>query len=132
MVGLDLKEGFYKGKITAIGNDSLVFQTLVTQGKKEGGQQPVQQLIPVHRLERVSVMKSGIFLRIQPGPPAPSRDGADLARTGRHGYAPSGCSARTAPCVRTRRCCVKAPQNVGVTSRARETDPVEPREAPPR
>ena len=64
MVGFHLKEGFYKGKITAIGNDYLVFQTLVTLSKKEGGQQPVQQFIPVPRLKRVSVMKSGVFLHI--------------------------------------------------------------------
>jgi len=64
MVGFHLKEGFYKGKITAIGTDYLVFQTIVTLSKKEGGQQPVQQFIPVHRLKRVSVMKSGMFLHI--------------------------------------------------------------------
>ena len=64
MVGFHLKEGFYRGKVIAIGNDYLVFQTLVTLTKKEGGQQPVQQFIPVARLKRVSVMKSGIFLHI--------------------------------------------------------------------
>ena len=66
MVGFHLKEGFYKGNITAVGNDYVVFQTLVTLSKKEGGQQPVQQFIPTARLKRVSVMKSGVFLHIQP------------------------------------------------------------------
>ena len=64
MVGFHLVEAFYKGKISAVGNDYLVFQTIVTLSKKEGGQQPVQQFIPVHRLKRVSVMKTGIFLHI--------------------------------------------------------------------
>lgn len=64
MVGFHLKEGFYKGKITAIGSDYVVFQTIVTLSKKEGGQQPVQQFIPSVRLKRVSVMKTGIFLHI--------------------------------------------------------------------
>jgi hypothetical protein len=64
MVGFHLKEGFYKGKITAVGNDYIVFLTMVTLSKKEGGQQPVQQFIPAARLKRVSVMKSGIFLHI--------------------------------------------------------------------
>lgn len=64
MVGFHLKEGFYKGKVTAVGHDYLVFQTIVALSKKEGGQQPVQQFIPAARLKRVSVMKTGIFLHI--------------------------------------------------------------------
>ena len=64
MVGFHLKEGFYKGKISAIGSDYVVFQTIVTLSKKEGGEQPVQQFLQIGRVKRLSVMKTGIFLHI--------------------------------------------------------------------
>lgn len=63
-MGFHLKESFYKGKITALGKDYLVFQTIVTLSKKEGGQQPVQQYIPLARVKRLSVMKSEVLLHI--------------------------------------------------------------------
>ena len=64
MVGFQLKEGYYKGKVTGMGQDYLIFQTIVTLGKKEGGQQPVQQFLPIDRIKRLSVMKTNILLHI--------------------------------------------------------------------
>ena len=64
MAGFQLKEGFYEGKITGVGEDYVLFLTMVTLSKKEGGQQPVQQFIPLSRVKRVSAMKGTVILHI--------------------------------------------------------------------
>ena len=64
MVGFQLKENFYPAKIAGWGTDYIIIHTVVTMGKKEGGQQPVQQYIPVAAVKRVSVLKGGIYLHI--------------------------------------------------------------------
>ena len=64
MAGFQLKEGYYEGKITGVGEDYVLFLTTVTLSKKEGGHQAVQQFIPIDRVKRVSAMKGAIILHI--------------------------------------------------------------------
>lgn len=64
MAGFQLKAGNYTGAVVGWGRDFLIFQTLVTMAKKEGGQQPVKQYIPIERIKRISAMKAGIVLHI--------------------------------------------------------------------
>ena len=64
MVGFQLKENFYPAKIAGWGNDYIIIHTVVAMSKKEGGQQPVQQYIPLDAVKRVSVLKTGIYIHI--------------------------------------------------------------------
>ena len=41
-----------------------VWAAVVSMGKKEGGQQPVQQYIPAAAVKRVSVLKTGVYIHI--------------------------------------------------------------------
>ena len=62
-MGYQLKAGFYPGKITGLGHDYIIFHTLMTTSKKEG-QQQVQQFIPIERIKRLSLMKTGVLIHI--------------------------------------------------------------------
>ena len=63
-MGYQLKEGFYPGKIAGWGEDYIILHTMLAAKKKEGGQQPVQQYIPIARIKRLSLLKMGLFLHI--------------------------------------------------------------------
>lgn len=63
-MGFQLKEGHYNGKITGWGHDYLIVHTAIALSKKEGGQNLVQQYIPIDRIKRISVMKAGIILHL--------------------------------------------------------------------
>ena len=60
--GHELRKGFYPGKISAIGNDYMVFQTVLAATKKD--RQPVKQFIPIARIKRISVMRTGTLLHL--------------------------------------------------------------------
>ena len=63
-VGFRLKEGFYDGKITGVGTDFITLATVFASGKKEGGNQPVKQFIPIVRIKRLSMMKDAIVFHM--------------------------------------------------------------------
>ena len=64
MVGFQLKENFYPGKVAGWGSNYVILHTVVTLPKKEGGQQPVQQFIPIARIKRISALKTGVYLHL--------------------------------------------------------------------
>ena len=63
-VGTKLKEGMYPGTVTGLGNDYLILDTIMDAPKKEGGQQPVRQFIPLVQIKRLSLMKTGAMLHL--------------------------------------------------------------------
>ena len=63
-VGFQLKEGYYAGKISGLGQDYLVFNTVIATSKKEGGKAPVKQFIPIGRVKRISLMKDNYILHL--------------------------------------------------------------------
>jgi len=63
-VGTKLKEGMYSGTVSGMGNDYLVLNTVMDAPKKEGGQQPVRQFIPLLHIKRLSVMKTGALIHL--------------------------------------------------------------------
>ncbi len=62
-MGWQLKEGYYNGRVTGLGNDYLVLQTEIIASKKEG-KRAVKQFIPLRRIKRVSIMKGSNILHI--------------------------------------------------------------------
>ncbi len=63
-MGFQLKEGFYTGKIGGMGQDYVVFNTVIATSKKEGGKSPVKQFIPIGRIKRISLMKDNYILHL--------------------------------------------------------------------
>ena len=63
-VGTKLKEGMYQGTVSGLGNDYLILSTVMEAPKKEGGQQPVRQFIPLAQIKRLSVMKTGAMIHL--------------------------------------------------------------------
>ena len=63
-MGFQLKEGYYSGKIGGLGQDYLVFNTVISTSKKEGGTAPVKQFIPIARVKRISLMKGNYILHL--------------------------------------------------------------------
>ena len=56
-IGHTLTTGFYRAKVVGIGSDFLVVATeYVHKGAK--GKEPVRQFIPLHRVKRISLMKT--------------------------------------------------------------------------
>lgn len=60
--GHELRKGFYPGKISGIGRDYMVFQTVLAATKKD--RQPVKQYIPLARVKRISVMRTTTLLHL--------------------------------------------------------------------
>jgi hypothetical protein len=63
-VGFQLKQGQYVGKIGGLGQDYLIFHTVIETSKKEGGKAPVKQFIPLGRVKRISLMKDNYILHL--------------------------------------------------------------------
>ena len=63
-VGFQLKAGYYSGKIGGMGRDYIVFNTVISASKKEGGKASVKQFIPVDRVKRISLMKDNYILHL--------------------------------------------------------------------
>jgi len=61
-VGYKLTTGFYKGKVTALGNDYLVVVTEFE--RKKGTKEPVKQFVPLNNIKRVSILKSERILHL--------------------------------------------------------------------
>lgn len=60
-VGHQLKVGFYKAKVTAMGSDYIVLITEFVRPAKRGEEptkEPVKQFVPIREIKRLSVMKS--------------------------------------------------------------------------
>jgi len=60
--GHELREGYYPGKISGFGKDFMIFQTVLAASKKD--RQPVKQFIPLARIKRISMMRSGTLLHL--------------------------------------------------------------------
>ncbi len=60
--GHELRKGYYPGKISGFGQDFMVFNTVLAATKKD--RQPVQQYIPIARIKRISMMRSGALLHL--------------------------------------------------------------------
>lgn len=63
-VGRQLTTAFYPGKVLSLGAD---FVTLALEFKRRTGTQdsePVRQYIPLHRIKRVSIMKSARLIHL--------------------------------------------------------------------
>ena len=60
-VGFQLKAGFYRAKVVALGTDYLV---LMTEFQKKENKEPVKQYIPFSSIKRVSMMKMERLLHI--------------------------------------------------------------------
>lgn len=60
--GHELRKGFYPGKISGFGKDYMIFQTVLAATKKD--RQPVQQFIPLARIKRISLMRTGALLHL--------------------------------------------------------------------
>jgi hypothetical protein len=62
-VGHQIKPGFYRAKLVSMGTDYIA---LMTEDKKPGKdvKEPVKQFMPITRIKRVSVMKSGKLIHI--------------------------------------------------------------------
>jgi hypothetical protein len=54
-VGFTLKAGFYRAKVTGMGQDYLILVTEMRKGKDSGD--VVKQFLPLRQIKRVSVMK---------------------------------------------------------------------------
>ncbi len=66
-MGRQLKAGFYKARLTAMGRDYLVLLTEdIRQGKRgeEPVKEPVKQYLPISRIKRFSHMKSDRILHL--------------------------------------------------------------------
>ena len=61
-MGFKLGEGFYRGKLTALGRDYVVMMTQIE--RKKGQAEPVKQWIPISRVKRISVMKTDRILHL--------------------------------------------------------------------
>lgn len=60
--GSELKANYYPGKVGGVGRDYLIFHTVMAATKKD--RQPVKQFIPLARIKRLSVMKTGTLLHL--------------------------------------------------------------------
>jgi DNA phosphorothioation-dependent restriction protein DptG len=63
-VGYQIKAGFYRGKVAALGQDYIVLLTEFTAKKREGDAEAVKQYIPLGRIKRLSVMKGERILHL--------------------------------------------------------------------
>jgi hypothetical protein len=63
-VGYTIKPGFYRAKLSGLGQDYLVLLTEHKKSGKEAGKEVVKQFLPFHRIKRVSITKSERFLHL--------------------------------------------------------------------
>ena len=63
-VGHQIKTGFYRAKVTGVGQDCVVLVTEFDKKGKDAGKERVRQYIPVERVKRVSVMSSEKLIHI--------------------------------------------------------------------
>ena len=63
-VGHQIRAGYYRAKLTGMGQDFLTVMTEYVHTGRETSKEPVKQFIPTRQVKRVSVMKSEILLHI--------------------------------------------------------------------
>lgn len=57
-VGRQLKAGFYRAKLTGLGDDYLVLATQYVRTGPHPGKEPVRQFIPLAMVKRISALQS--------------------------------------------------------------------------
>ena len=62
-VGFTLKAGFYRAKVTGMGQDYLTLVTEMKKGRDSSGE-PVKQFLPLKQIKRISMMKTERLLHI--------------------------------------------------------------------
>lgn len=64
-LGYTLEAGWYRGKLTAIGQDYLIVVSEFKHGVgKQATTEPIKQYIPRDKVKRITVMKSQILVHI--------------------------------------------------------------------
>ncbi len=63
-LGFDVRTGFYRAKVNAVGVDFVALTTEFVRKGKNAGKEPVKQFIPLSRIKRISVMKSERLIHI--------------------------------------------------------------------
>ncbi len=63
-LGFEVRTGFYRAKVTAVGIDFVALATDFVRKGKNAGKEPVKQFLPLSRIKRISVMKSERLIHI--------------------------------------------------------------------
>lgn len=63
-VGHQIKAGFYRAKVVAVGNDYIVLVTEFKKAGREAAKEPVKQYVPINQIKRISLMKAERILHI--------------------------------------------------------------------
>ncbi|MCZ6786679.1 MAG: hypothetical protein O7E54_05885 [Planctomycetota bacterium] len=63
-LGFEVRTGFYRAKVTAVGIDFVALATDFVRKGKNAGKEPVKQFLPLSRIKRISVMKSERFIHL--------------------------------------------------------------------
>ena len=62
--GYQLIRGFYRAKVLTVAEDYVTIVVEFVRRRGEKGKEPVKQYLPVHKIKRLTVSKSEIFLHI--------------------------------------------------------------------
>ena len=63
-VGHQIRAGYYRAKLTGLGQDYLIVVTEYQHSGKEKSKEPCKQFIPFARIKRLSLMKSERLIHI--------------------------------------------------------------------
>ena len=63
-VGHQIRAGFYRAKVVAMGEDYLTVLTEFVHSGRETGKEPVKQIIPLSGVKRISLLKNERLIHI--------------------------------------------------------------------
>jgi hypothetical protein len=59
-----VRSGYYRAKLIGLGNDYITLLTEYQHRGKQARKEPAKQFIPLHRIKRVSMMKSELIVHV--------------------------------------------------------------------
>ena len=64
-LGYTLEAGWYKAKLTGVGNDYLVLISEFKRGiGKKATKEPIKQYVPIQKIKRITIMKAQVLVHI--------------------------------------------------------------------